>query len=325
VGACRVVVIMLLLVGVTVGCGSSGSGGSSLSITLYTCASAEVEQALIKTFEAMHAGSKVNVFRAPTGQLNARVAADQRSGGIRADVIWACDPLTMYGYDSQNLLRAWTPPNAADIPTADRTPRFVGIDLLEMVLVVHKGAPVPSTWADLTKPAYRGKVALPSPSFAASALGALGYFASAPGYGIDYYRALKKNKAAQVNAPADVLTGVERGTYQVGVTLANAAYADQQKGSPIQVVWPKPGGIAIYAPIGLTTKSRSSPLAEEFATYAASRVGQQVMAGQNTYVTIPGLGGPPVPTGSRSLAPNWAALSAHYKSVLSDYNAIFGG
>lgn len=118
-----IVLLMGLLVRVMAACGGTGSGGSVKSMTLYTCASANVEQAVIKGFEAAHPGTTRNVFRAPTGQLNARVAADVRSGGIQADVIWACDPLTMYGYDSQKLLRAWRPPNASGYraPTARHT------------------------------------------------------------------------------------------------------------------------------------------------------------------------------------------------------------
>ncbi|MGI8697361.1 MAG: extracellular solute-binding protein [Mycobacteriales bacterium] len=293
-------------------------------MTLYTCASSNVVQTVVAAFEKAHAGAKLNVFRAPTGQLNARVAADTRSGGIRADVIWACDPLTMHGYDSQGLLRRWSPPNASDIPTAYRTTHFAGIDMLYMALVVHKGVPAPTSWADLTKPEYRGEVALPSPSFAASALGMLGYFAAAPGYGIGYYRHLKSNGAVQVNAPADTLTGVDRGTYKAGFTLANAAYLDQRKGSPIEVIWPRPGAIAIYAPIGVTTKKHPSPLGEQFAAYAASRAGQRLMAEQDTYVTIAGLGGPPIPVGSPIVSPDWPSLFGNYRSTLARYVAIFG-
>lgn len=293
-------------------------------MTLYTCTSANVEQAVIAAFDKEHPGAKVNVFRAPTGQLNARVAADVRSGGIKADVIWGCDPLTMHGYDSQGLLRAWSPPNASQIPSAYRTADFTGVDLLYMVLVVRSGTPVPTSWAELAQPSWQGKVALPSPSFAASALGALGYFASAPGYGMDYYKQLKAKGTVQVNAPADALTGVEQGTYEAGMTLANAAYADQRKGSPIEVVWPQPGAIAIYSSIGLTTKKHLSPLAEQFADFAASSAGQTVMAGQDTYVTINGLGGPPIPTGSPVVSPDWPTLFGSYKSVLADYVALFG-
>lgn len=316
--------VVCVSLSVCAGC-SSTSKPADTAMTLYTCASANVEQTVVAGFEKAHAGTHVTVFRAPTGQLNARVAADARSGGIKADVIWACDPLTMHGYDSQGLLRSWSPPDAADIPAAYRTPHFVGIDVLYMGLVVRKGASMPTTWAELLAPQYRGKVALPSPSFAASALGMLGYFASAPGYGMAYYRGLKANGAVQVNSPADTLTGVEQGTYAAGFTLTNAAYADQKKGSPIQVGWPGPGAVAIYAPIGVTSKPALSPLATQFADYAASPTGQRLMAGQDTYVTIPGLGGPPIPAASPVVSPDWPALFGSYRSVLADYTAIFGG
>jgi iron(III) transport system substrate-binding protein len=300
------------------------AGGSSKSLTLYTCASQNVEQAVVNGFQAAHPGTKVNVFRAATGQLNARVAADTRSGGLQADVIWGCDPLTMYNYDHQGLLRKWSPPNAAQIPAQYRTADFTGIDVLYMVLVVHTGAVMPTSWAALTGPVYKGRVTLPSPSFAASAFGLLGYLAAADGYGIDYFKALKANGAVQVSAPGDTLTGVEQGTYLVGATLANSAYADQTKGSPIQVVWPAPGGVSIYAPIGVTTKKHLSGLATEFADYAASPSRQKLMAGQGTYTTLSGLGGPPIPAGSLIASPDWAHLESDSNTVLADYVSIFG-
>jgi iron(III) transport system substrate-binding protein len=308
------------------GCGgASGGSGGAQGMTLYTCTTDTVEQAVVDAFKKVHSGASVDVFRAPTAELNARIAADQRSGGIKADVIWGCDPLTMHGYDSQGLLATWSPPNAADLPASDRTARFAAVDLLYMVIVVHKGTPAPTAWADLAKPAYKGQVALPDPTFAASALGLLGYLSSAPGYGVDFYRKLKDNGAVQMDSPTDVLTAVEQGQYHVGVTLANSAYADQAKGSPINVVWPQPGGLRIYAPIAVTTKQNRSPLAKDFADFAASRAGQKLMAAQDTYVPLTGLGGPPIPRGSPIVAPNWPALFANYRSVLSRYAAIFGG
>ena len=308
------------------GCSSdSGGGGSSHELTLYTCATDTVEQAVVDAFEKKHPDAHVNVFRAPTAELNARIAADQRSGGIKADVIWACDPLTMHGYDAQGLLAPWSPPNAAALPAAERTARFAAVDLLYMVIVVHRGTPEPAAWADLVKPRYNGQVALASPTFAASALGLLGYLSSAPGYGMGFYRRLKDNGAVQMDSPTDVLTAVEQGRYEVGVTLANSAYADRAKGSPIDVVWPRPGGVRIYAPIAVTTKHNRSPLATTFADFAASRAGQKLMAEQHTYVPLTGLGGPPLPHGSPTVAPDWTALFANYKSMLSRYTAIFGG
>jgi iron(III) transport system substrate-binding protein len=320
----RLTVVALLVTLAATGC-SSAHGGQSNNLTLYTCVTDTIEQAVIKAYKQKHPGVGVDVFRAPTGQLNARVAADVRAGGIKANVIWACDPLTMHGYDAQGLLRPWTASGAADLDPAYRTQHFVGVDLLYLVAVVHKGVTRPASWADLTKPEYRGGVALPSPSFAASALGMLGYFASAPGYGMAYYEKLKSNGAKQVNSPDNVLTGVAQGTYRAGFTLANAAYAAQNKGSPIDVVWPSPGAIAIYAPIAVTTKKGPSTQAADFAAFVASREGQTVTAKAGAYVPIKGLAGPPIPAGSPIVSPDWPSLFGNSASLLGQYAKIFGG
>jgi iron(III) transport system substrate-binding protein len=137
-------------------CGSEVATTTATPITLYTCVNDTTIQPVIQKFEAAHAGVKVDLFRAPTGQLNARVASDVRSGGLKADVIWACDPLTMQDYVAQGLVGGWTP--QTDIPAAVRTPDYVGVAVLYMVALTRKGTPAPAAWTDLSR---AGKVAVP--------------------------------------------------------------------------------------------------------------------------------------------------------------------
>jgi iron(III) transport system substrate-binding protein len=85
-------------------CSSEIAATTATPITVYTCVNDTTIQPVIQKFEAGHPGVKVDLFRAPTGQLNARVASDVRSGGLKADVIWACDPLTMQDYVAQGLV-----------------------------------------------------------------------------------------------------------------------------------------------------------------------------------------------------------------------------
>src|SRR3954466_2076504 len=111
--------------------GSSAAGSSTAAgppgetdpqkITVYTCLSDKTIQPVIEAFEKGAAGRSVDLFRAPTGQLNARIAADVRTGGLRADVVWGCDPLTMQALVHQKLVGGWTPPGADAIPAEYRT------------------------------------------------------------------------------------------------------------------------------------------------------------------------------------------------------------
>jgi iron(III) transport system substrate-binding protein len=308
--------------------GSAGSAGgastAAASLVLYTCLSDESIQPVIKAFEARDDGGHVDLFRAPTGQLNARVAADVRSGGLGADVFWGCDPLTVQALVDQHLVGGWTPADAEKIPARFRTDDYVGAHLLYMVAVHRTDAPAPTTWADLAGGADT-KLAVPDPAVAASALGALGWFAAEPGYGIDFYRHLRNKGAVQVGTPDDVTSGVAQGVYDAGITTANSAYAAKDAGSPVDVVWPEPGAVAIYGPIALATHSAGSQVAKNFVSFVVSADGQAVLGRSGAYPTLPGVGGPTVPHGAPVVSPDWTAIGAHRDTILSEYQQVFGG
>ena len=136
-------------------CGGSNASPAQ-SITLYTCVNDTTIQPVLTQYQATHPGAKVELFRAPTGQLNARVASDVRTGGLKADVIWACDPLTMQDYVGQGLVGGWTP--ETEIPATVRTPDYVGVAMLYLVAITREGVKAPASWPDL---ASAGKVAVP--------------------------------------------------------------------------------------------------------------------------------------------------------------------
>jgi len=315
--------VLVPLVLLPLACGS-GSDEESDAITLYTCVNDESIQPIIEQFESDNPDTEVELFRAPTGDLNARVAGDVRSGGLKADVIWACDPLTMQGYVDQDLVGAWTPEASSEIPAQFRTDDYVGVAVLYMVAVHHEDVPAPDSWSDLKGPDY-GPVGVPDPSVAASALGALGYFNQAAGYGLDFYSALEEQGAEQVGTPDDVTAGVAQGLYQAGITIANSAYLAKDAGSPIGVVWPEPGAVAIYGPIALARDSADSTLAKDFISYVVSEPGQQVLADAGSYPALPGVTGPEVPADAPVVYPDWPQITADKDTLLSDYQQIFGG
>ncbi len=305
----------------------AGAGSESQSepesITLYTCVNDATIQPVIEAFEAANDGSTVELFRAPTGEINARVAGDVRSGGLKADVIWACDPLTMQDFVDQELVGGWTPETevAADLRTDD----YVGVAVLYMLAVTGEGVPAPETWSDLAGEAYPDKVAVPDPAFAASALGALGYFSQDPDFGTEFYSELKGNGAVQVSTPDEVTTGVAEGVYAAGMTIANSAYAAQKAGSPIEVAWPEPGAVAIYGPVALATHAADSQTAKDFISYVTSEEGQQVIADSGAYPTLEGVQGPTVPADAPVVFPDWPALATEKDALLGEYQQIFGG
>lgn len=327
----RYLVIALLLG--AAGCGDAASlprstatsSATGSPIRLYTSYSQPEVDALVEAYRSAQRETEVEVFRAPTGQLTARIAAEQRSGGVRGDVLLLSDPLSMQQYAAQGMLMRWTPPEASVVPPDSRTDTFWGVTTSNVVIVHRRqlAGGAPASWRDLTGPRYRDKVALPDPSFAGSAFGALGFFAFAEGYGLGFYRDLKANGAVQVQSPGDVISGVAEGRFDAGVTLDFLAREAVAKGSPLEIAAPDPGAVRLYAPVAVFAKTPDAKSAKTFAGYLLSRPAQEALAELDRHpirADVPAKA-PPV----REVVPAWPKIFQHQAELLADYRAIFGG
>jgi iron(III) transport system substrate-binding protein len=306
---------------------SAPASAKPQQLTLYTSVTQNTVTAVVNGFAQADPGVKVSVFRATTGQLNARITADQHSGGLRADVIWGTDPLSMESFAQENLFRPWPLPGLAGVPAADETTYFWGTRELYLVIVAHRGlTPMPQTWSALTDSAYKGKVALPDPAAAGSAFAGLGYFDTAPGFGLSFYRALKANGAVQVATIPEVVTDVAEGRYQLGITLDSEVRTAIAAGSPVVMDWPSDGAISLYSPIAETVAATgaTNTAAQAFLRYVLSPAGQTAIGKTGWQPVLPGIAGPPRPAGATEVHPGWSALFGRQQQILQQYQAIFG-
>jgi iron(III) transport system substrate-binding protein len=179
----------------------------------------------------------------------------------------------------------------------------------------------PASWADLAGEAYAGGVAVPDPGFAGSALGALGWFALADGYGFDFYADLAANGAVQVASPGEVVAGVAEGRFTAGMTLEFSARNALDKGSPVAIARPEPGAIGIYSPIGVVA-GRSEAAARDFVEWALGVEAQEAIAAT---------GWRPVrddvawDRGGGLVVPDWAQVFDRRGELLDTYDVVFGG
>lgn len=305
------------------------SGASTLpepsgTIRLYTSVTQATVDAVVAAYQAVHPGVTVEVFRAPTGELAARIAAELRDGRILGDVLWLTDPLSIQPYAEQDLLLAWQPAEAAGIDSAYHGTTYWGTRFLNMVIVAGAGVTDDSlSWSDLSDPAYRDAVAIPDPGFAGSAFGALGYFALSTPDGLDFYAALKANGAVQVKTPDEVTAGVAEGRFKLGMTLDNSARTAAAKGSPVSLVWPTDGAIAMYSPIGVVATTQNAVGAESLVDFVLSDPGQVAIAGTGWQPIRASAGGPT--PGGPQVYPDWERAFGRQAELLEGYRAIFGG
>jgi ABC-type Fe3+ transport system substrate-binding protein len=94
-----------------------------------------------------------------------------------------------------------------------------------------------------------------------------------------------------------------------------------EEGSPVTLVWPASGSIALYSPIAVVDKSPSR-FAETFVEYVLSPEAQTAIAGTGWEPALPGVDWPDY--GGRQTI-DWTEAFNHQEELLADYQAIFGG
>src|ERR1700704_1065902 len=127
-------------------------------LVYYTANFAEVEQQVINAFNKRFPNIKVEMVRAPGGQLITRIKTEAAAGKLSADVINHSDRALMI--ELVDLFMDYAPPNAADYRTDVLvSPKlWPGATLgwavgLNTALVKNP----PKTRMDLHKPEYKGK------------------------------------------------------------------------------------------------------------------------------------------------------------------------
>src|SRR6185312_12318910 len=124
-------------------------------LVYYTANFAEVEQQVIKEFNKRFPEIKVEMVRAPGGQLITRVKTEAAAGKLIADVVDHSDRALMQPL--ADMFQDYAPPNAADYnPEAKVAPQLWPRATLVWSIAYNTELvnDPPKSWWDLTKPQY---------------------------------------------------------------------------------------------------------------------------------------------------------------------------
>src|SRR5215467_2905786 len=127
-------------------------------LVYYTANFAEVEQRVINAFNKRFPEIKVEMVRAPGGQLITRVKTEAAAGKLAADVVDHSDRALMS--ELVDMFQDYAPPNGKDyLPEAMISPKLWPRATL-VWSIAYNSALVkkpPKSWMDLTKPEYGKK------------------------------------------------------------------------------------------------------------------------------------------------------------------------
>jgi iron(III) transport system substrate-binding protein len=181
-------------------------------------------------------------------------------------------------------------------------PSWIGIDIYMSAFCVNteitkkNNLPMPASWADLTKPVYKGQVVMPNPASSGtgylSVASILQRMGEAEGW--KYLDALDKNIAEYTKSGSKPCKDAAAGERAIGVSFEYVALEMKKKGSPVEMVLPKEGSGYEMEANALTKKGAKNPAAKQFLDWAAS---DEAMALYAKYFAAVAVAGLPVPEG----------------------------
>ena len=292
------------------------------TVVIYTAIEPEQITEYMKAVNRALPRLDVKMLRLSTGDISARFMAEKDN--MQADVIWGVGATNMMVFQNAGLLEPYAPRGLERVQALFRDkatpPSWVGIDIYMSAFCFNtevarrKNLPRPESWADLTKPVYKGEVVMPNPASSgtgylsvASVLQRLG---EADGW--KYLDALDRNIAEYTKSGSKPCKDAAAGERAVGVSFEYVAAKMKKDGAPVDMVLPREGSGYEMEANALTRRGRANAAAKQFLDWAIS---DEAMALYAKYFAAVGVAGFPVPEGlpkdvSKVVFPNdfdWSA------------------
>ena len=185
------------------------------TVTWYTTFADDDVQPFLKAFNKEVPKIKVNPLRLSADKIPPRIITEQRGGKFNADVVSGDSPQVAQLLQA-GALQPYTPKDIAPLPSGlDLPTGYEGVVYVVTTVVAYNPAvvkqkhlPVPTSWTDFTKPAWRGQFSIDP--------GAVNWYDSlvqqmGHDKAFDLIKALGANKPVFVESHTQALTDVQAG------------------------------------------------------------------------------------------------------------------
>lgn len=223
------------------GCNNKGSQ----QVVIYTSVDQVFAEPILKDLER-ETGMKVKaVFDTEetksTGVLN-RILAE--AGNPQCDVFWSGDPVRANVLKQKGISTPYASPQASSIPAyfVDPQHHWTGFSARARVLIYNKQllpeSKAPRSLPDLTKPTYKGRVAIANPLFGTTSFHVAAIFSElGDEKARKWLEDLKANQVVIAASNGDVKKRVATGQVWCGLTDTDDANEAIKEGSPVGVIF----------------------------------------------------------------------------------------
>lgn len=258
----------------------SKAGGKVL---LYTSVPLELATQYTNAFMKKYPEIKVEVYRAGSTEVEAKLAAEQEVGGIRADLLWLADAPVYYKLRDKGLLLSYKPKDTNMIPTDLKDPNgyFIAGRLINMIIGVNTSviplASAPKSWRDF--PNMGKQATMGSPLYSGSNFVTAATFVKRDG-NWSWFEKCRQKGVVVVRGNSEAARALAGKEFAIAMTLDYMIYELANKGAPLAIIWPEEGAISVASPLAIFKASKNPDSAKAFIDYVISKEGQEFLVKQ---------------------------------------------
>jgi iron(III) transport system substrate-binding protein len=258
-------------------------GKTPSRVLLYTSVPQELATQFADAFMKKRPDIRVEIYRAGSTEVGAKIAAEREVGGIRADLLWLADAPVYYDLRKRGELYSYNSPEAKAIPADLKDPKglFTAGRLINMIIAVNTEViplkDAPKSWRDF--PDVGKKAAMGNPLYSGSNFVTVAAFVKKDGDWSWFERARAKGVAV-VRGNSEAATALAGKEFGVAMTLDYIVAGLIKKGAPLATVWPSDGAISVPSPIAIIKGTKNPNGSKAFVDYVLSKEGQEFLVKQ---------------------------------------------
>jgi iron(III) transport system substrate-binding protein len=263
--------------------GAQAEDKPSGKLVIYTSQAPEIAQQTIDAFKAAYPSLQVEWTRNGTTQLMNVLHTEMMAGDVKADVLLVADSINLGTLKKEGKLMPYPQAPVGNIKASfyDKDKTWFGTKIIATVIGYNtKNAKPVDSWMALTDAVNKGQVAVPSPLYSGAALYNLHTAINTPDIGWTFYQKLAANSVSPEGGNGPALKAVASGLDKYGVITDADIILAKQKGSPIDLVYPKEGVSFVTEPVAILSSSHNVPAAKAFVNFLLSKQGQELVVKQ---------------------------------------------
>ena len=306
---------------------------SKVQIVLYTSVPSSIIAEVEKAFEKANPDIDLVVWRSGTSKVTAKITAELKAGGIRADVLWTADPSYYLYLKEKGLLEKYVSPESKYVPAAfkDAEGYFVGTRIMAVTIAYNtdllKKSDLPKTWKDLLEKKFKNSVISASPMYSGTSL--VWLYAMVKLYGWDFVERLADNGLTIVSSNKTVSQELAKGSYKMAIVLDYMIRGLKAKGSHVDVSYLDKNNVLVWSPIAIIKGTKHIEEAKRFVDFVISKEGQKILVKMGKL--IPVRADVDMPEGapkleeliSKSIKINWKDLKDNSDDLKDEFSDMF--